>query len=46
MTNWDRYKQKLLKKPEFKRLYEESLPEFEITQAIIRARIKNKITQK
>lgn len=46
MTNWDTYKQKLLKNPEFKRLYEESQPEFEITRAIIRARIENKITQK
>lgn len=46
MTNWDVYKQKLLKNPEFKKLYEESQPEFEITKAIIRARIDNKITQK
>lgn len=46
MTNWDSYKQKLLKDPEFKRLYEESQPEFEIAKAIIRARIENKITQK
>jgi len=46
MTNWDTYKQKLLKDPEFKKLYEESQPEFEIAKAIIRARIENKITQK
>lgn len=46
MTNWDIYKQKLLKDPEFKKLYEESQPEFEITKAIIRARIKKKMTQK
>ena len=46
MTNWDTYKQKLLKDPEFKKLYEESQPEFEIAKAIIRARIDNKITQK
>lgn len=46
MTNWDTYKQKLLKDPEFKKLYEESQPEFEIAKAIIRARIKNRITQK
>lgn len=46
MTNWDIYKQKLLKEPTFKKLYEESQPEFEIAKAIIRARIKNKITQK
>lgn len=46
MTNWDTYKQRLLRNPEFKKLYEESQPEFEITKAIIRARIENKITQK
>lgn len=46
MTNWDTYKKKLLEDPEFRRLYEESQPEFEIAKAIIRARIKNKITQK
>lgn len=46
MTNWDTYKQKLLKNPEFKKLYEESQPEFEIAKAIIRARIQNNITQK
>ena len=46
MTNWDTYKQKLLKDPEFKKLYEDSQPEFEIAKAIIRARIQNKITQK
>lgn len=46
MTNWDTYKQKLLKDHAFKKLYEESQPEFEIAKAIIRARINNKITQK
>lgn len=46
MTNWDVYKQRLLKDPEFRRLYEESQPEFEIAKAIIRARIEKKITQK
>lgn len=46
MTNWDVYKQKLLKDPEFRKLYEESQPEFEITKAIIRARIERKMTQK
>lgn len=46
MTNWDTYKQKLLKDPEFKKLYEESQPEFEIAKAIIRARIDRKMTQK
>ena len=46
MTNWDTYKQKLLKDPELKKLYVESQPEFEIAKAVIRARIENKITQK
>ena len=46
MTNWDTYKRNLLKNPEFRKLYEESQPEFEIAKAIIRARIENKITQK
>jgi len=46
MTNWDTFKQKLLKDPEFKRLYEESQPEFEIARALIRARIEQKMTQK
>ncbi len=46
MTNWDVYKQKLLKDPEFKKLYDESQPEFEIAKAIIRTRIERKITQK
>lgn len=46
MKNWSELKQELLKDPEFKRLYEESQPDFEITKAIIRARIERKMTQK
>ena len=46
MTGWNTYKQKLLKNLEFRKLYEESQPEFEIAKAIIRARIAQKITQK
>jgi len=46
MTDWNEYKQKLLKNPEFKRLYEQSQPEYEIARAIIHARIEKKITQK
>ena len=46
MTNWDSYKQKLLKDGEFKQLYAESQPEFEIAKAIIYARIKKQMTQK
>lgn len=46
MTNWDTYKQKLLKDAEFKKLYDDSRPEFEIAKAIIHVRVKNKMTQK
>lgn len=46
MTDWNTFKKKLLQNPEFKKLYEESQPEYEIARAIIRARIENKITQK
>lgn len=46
MKDWNEIKQKLLKDSEFKKLYEQSQPEFEIAKAIIRARIDNKITQK
>ena len=46
MKDWNVLKQEMLKDPEFKKLYEESQPEFEIAKAIIRARIENKITQK
>lgn len=46
MKDWNELKQELLKNPRFRKLYEESQPEFEIARAIIRARIHNKITQK
>ena len=46
MKDWNEIKKKWLKDPEFKRLYEESQPEFEIAKAIIRARIERKMTQK
>jgi ribosome-binding protein aMBF1 (putative translation factor) len=45
MDDWDKTKQKLMKNPAFRREYEASRPEFEIARAIIRARIKNKLTQ-
>ena len=45
MKDWNKYKQKLLKNPQFRKLYDESQPEFEIARAIIRARIEGKITQ-
>ena len=46
MKDWSKLKKELLTNPKFKKLYEESEPEFEIAKAIIRARIDNKITQK
>lgn len=46
MKDWNEIKKQWLKDPKFKKLYEESQPEFEIAKAIIRARIENKITQK
>ncbi|MBF8250119.1 MAG: putative transcriptional regulator, family [Candidatus Levybacteria bacterium] len=46
MRDWSDLKKELLKDSKFKKLYEESQPEFEIAKAIIRGRIKNKITQK
>ena len=46
MKNWSQLKKELLTNPKFKKLYEESQPEFEIAKAIISARIDNKITQK
>ena len=46
MKDWNEIKKQWLKNPKFKKLYEESQPEFEIAKAIIRARIENKITQK
>lgn len=46
MDDWEKHKKKLLKKPEFKKLYEESRIEFEIAKAIIRARIESGLTQK
>lgn len=46
MKDWNEIKKQWLKDPKFKKLYEESQPEFEIAKSIIRARIDNKITQK
>lgn len=46
MRDWNEIKKEWLKDPKFKKLYEESQPEFEIAKAIIRARIERKMTQK
>lgn len=46
MDDLDKHKKELMKNPEFKRIYEESRPEFEIARAVIRARIEKGLTQK
>ena len=46
MDDLERLKKKLLKDPEFKKLYDESRIEFEIARAVIRARIERGLTQK
>ena len=46
MDDWEKHKRKLLKNPEFKKLYEETRPEFEIARAVIHARIEKGLTQK
>ena len=46
MDDWEKHKKKLLKNPQFKKLYEESRPEFEIARAVIRARTEKGLTQK
>ena len=40
------HKKKLLQDPEFRKVYEETRLEFEISRAIIAARIKNGLSQK
>lgn len=45
MDDFERTKKKLLKNPEFKKLYEESRPEFEMARSVIRARIERGLTQ-
>ena len=46
MKDWKELKKELLKNPKFKKLYEESQPEYEIARAIIKARIEKGYTQK
>lgn len=46
MDDLERLKKKLLKNPEFEKLYEESRIEFEIARAVIRTRIERGLTQK
>lgn len=46
MKDWNELKKELLKNSEFKKLYEESEPEYQIARAVIRARIEKGYTQK
>lgn len=46
MKDWQELKKELLENPKFRKLYEDSQPEFEIARAVIRARIEQKMTQK
>lgn len=46
MKDWKELKKELLKDPKFKKLYEDSEPEYQIARAIIRARIEKGYTQK
>jgi len=38
--NWKEYKERLLKDPEFKKEYEALAPEYKVTSAAIRRRLK------
>jgi len=44
--DWETHKKQLLKDPKFKKVLEETRPEYEIARAIILTRIKHKLTQK
>lgn len=44
--DWETHKKQLLKNPEFKKAWQESRLEYEIARAVIKARIKHKLTQK
>ena len=46
MTNYQEFKEKLLKDPEFRTEYEKTRPEFEIMHALTDARINSNMTQK
>lgn len=46
MDDFEKHKKELLKDPEFKKLYEDTRPEFEIARAVIRARLQRGLTQK
>lgn len=43
--NWKTYEKKLLKNKEFRRIAEESEPEYQLARSLIAARIKKRLTQ-
>ena len=44
--NWQQHKKQLLKNPQFRQAVKDSHLEYEIARAIIKARLKYKLTQK
>lgn len=46
MMDWNTHKKELLKNPAFRKAYEESAVEYQITRAIIKARIEKGLSQK
>ena len=44
--DWEIHKKQLLKNPKFRKALEESRLEYEVARALIKARIKHKLTQK
>ena len=46
MTNFQEFKEELMKNPEFRAEYERTRPEYEIMHALIEARIDSNMTQK
>lgn len=46
MENFDKIKKELLKKPEFKKAYDDLKPEFDLIASVMRKRIEKGLTQK
>ena len=44
-TTLEEFKAQLMRDPEFRKVYEDSLPEFNFVREILRARVKRKMTQ-
>lgn len=44
--DWETHKKQLLKDPKFRKALEETRLEYEVARAVIRARVKHKLTQK